>query len=178
MKKIILLLLMSLLMTGCVDDNPISYVEKQLGVKINNAKVEKNKEKEASFLGDGIAYTIIKDIDKNFEKQVKNRKGWSHKPTKLEKTLLYGYKYRIENVPNMEGFEEEAEEGPYVVEGENEKRVVPKMNNAYYYLQDTEWFENDKEKAEERKMDPIPKNFVIAVYDVDNNKLYYYEYDS
>lgn len=52
------------------------------------------------------------------------------------------------------------------------------MNNAYYYLQDTEWFENDKEKAEERKMDPIPKNFVIAVYDVDNNRLYYYEYDS
>ena len=58
-------------MTACVNDNPISYVENQLGVKLNNAKVEKNKEKEASFLGDGIAYTIIKDIDKNFEKQVK-----------------------------------------------------------------------------------------------------------
>ena len=164
-------------MTGCVDDNPISYVEKQLGVKINNAKVEKNNEKEESFLGDGTAYTIIKNINRKFEKQVKNRKDWSHKPTKLERLLLYGYKYRIEKGPNIKPFEEEMEEGPYVTD-DKEKRIVPKMDNAYYYLKDTEWYENEKEKEKERRLDPVPRNFIIAVYDVDNNRLYYYEYDS
>ncbi len=177
MKKIILLLLMSLLMTGCVNDNPISYVENQLGVKLNNAKVEKNKEKEDSFLGDGTAYTIIKNINRKFEKQVKNRKDWSRKPTKLERLLLYGYKYRIEKGPNIEPFEEEMEEEPYVTD-DKEKRIVPKMDNAYYYFKDTEWFENEKEKEKERRLDPVPRNFIIAVYDVDNNRLYYYEYDS
>ena len=41
---------MPILMTACVNDNPISYVENQLGVKLNNAKVEKKKKKKGDWI--------------------------------------------------------------------------------------------------------------------------------
>lgn len=50
------------------------------------------------------------------------------------------------------------------------------MKRKYIIRQLSKDFYQKKEK--ERRMDPVPRNFIIAVYDVDNNRLYYYEYDS
>ena len=166
MKRIIALLIIALLITGCVDDNPISYVEIELGVKINNAKIEKYKDKEDSFNGDGTRFIVLKNVSKDFVNKIKNRKDWSHEPSKVERLALYGGEIKKDYW--TESF----------VTDDNDKMLIPKIKNAYYFSRDTEEYENEKEKIKERKEDPIPRNFIIAVYDVDNNKLYYYEYDS
>ena len=166
MKRIIVLSIIVLLMTGCADDNPISYVENELGLRINNAKIEKYKDKEESFNGDGTRFIVLKNLNKDFVNKIKNKKDWNHKLSKVERLALYGGKIK------KDYFTE-----PFVTD-DNDKMLIPKIKNAYYYFKDTEWFENEKEKEKERRFDPIPRNFIIAVYDVDNNRLYYYEYDS
>lgn len=164
-KKIVLTILILLVLSiccACVKEPPKEIIEKAINIKIKGADVEKHINK--AWVGDGIDYIVLKKIDSGFLEIIKNSSEWSESPSSIVKAILYGGEYQGEWTG-----------GPMLMD-DNDKVLIPKIKHAYYYYKNRfEYTDNDDELTELEKK---TKNFTVAVYDIDNKKLYYCEFDS
>lgn len=159
MKKIIVIALFCLLLSGCIlKNNPNKYLKKSIGIDISSCKIIKNEDAHGGFLGDGTYF--IKATCSKSDEILKQISKWKELP--LSKNLsvaLYGTD------------EEDSKEGYWLID------EIPEIKNGYYYFKDRYADYEDREDDKEL-FNRYSFNFTIAVYDTDTNILYYYEMDT
>lgn len=159
-KKIIYLVFIIITMlSGCAKTTPddVAYISEKIGIDISGSKIIEKTDTHGGFHGDGMMFVQIEINNKKFEQELKNTGKWSQEPSELTEILLYGNE----------------EWSPYIVD-DNGKPLMKKIDNRYYFIiNDTDSNEEDIEWSEMYSV-----NAIVAVYDVDNNILYYYEIDT
>lgn len=159
-KKIIYLVFIIITMlSGCAKTTPddVAYISEKIGIDISGSKIIEKTDTHGGFHGDGMMFVQIEINNKKFEQELKNTGKWSQEPSELTEILLYGNE----------------EWSPYIAD-DNGKPLIKKIENGYYFIiNDTDSNEEDIEWSEMYSV-----NAIVAVYDVDNNILYYYEIDT
>ncbi|MBQ2901392.1 MAG: hypothetical protein IJE49_06040 [Agathobacter sp.] len=111
------------------------------------------------FHGDG-SYYLILDCSENKEKALENVKGWKELPLSSNlQLMMYG-----------------DESGAY---GYNLAEVakIPEITNGYYYFCDRHSQSSDA-NDDTNVLNRASFNFIIAIYDSDTGKMYYFEFDT
>ena len=152
MKKIIILPLL-LLVTGCSilncsNDSIIS----DMGITNNTCEIVKEKDTHSGFLGDGDYFAKIKC---NNLKVSDLTKSWYTLPLSEE----------IKEVTEMKQCNDKDCKNIY------ERYNIPSIDNGYYYFL-------DRQKEDTNINERSSYNFTIAIADLDNSIIYYYELDT
>lgn len=159
-KKIIYLVFIIItILSGCAKTTPddVAYISEKIGIDISGSKIIEKTDTHGGFHGDGMMFAQIEISNKKFEQELKNIGKWSKEPSELTEILLYGNE----------------EWSPYIVD-DNGEPLMKKIENGYYFIiNDTD---SNEENIEWSEMYSV--NAIVAVYDVDNNILYYYEIDT
>ena len=172
MRKICLGLLMALFIpfiaTACSSSNPIEDISETLGVDLSSATILQNMNSHGGFHGDGDTYVkaaFTDDEGKSFVKELENTTGWSKSPlTDNLNIIVYGKRSATEIV------------GPYVA-NDNGETYFPFVSNGYYFFLDRH-NESKNIKDDTNLLKRASFNFTIAIYDIDNHILHYYELDT
>ena len=161
-RKIMLILFVILIVSGCQKQSSIEYVEKNLKIEISDGKVVNELNKEESFNGDGQKIIKININKDKFTDQLKNNKEWNTECNIIINTVLYGYEDENNSI------------APII--SEEDKPIIPKIKKGYYYFKD-----KNNASVNQNNLDYFEQysyNFVVAVYDCKTSILYYCEYDS
>lgn len=159
-KKIIYLVFIIItILSGCayatVDD--VTYISEQIGVDISGSKIIEKEDTHGGFHGDGRMFVQMEINNEDFEQELIKTGKWSQEPSELTEILLYGNE----------------EWNPYIVD-DNGDPLMKQIENGYYFIiNDTD---SDEEDIEWSEMYSV--NAIVAVYDVNNNILYYCEIDT
>lgn len=159
-KKIIYLLFMIItILSGCANNtvNDVTYISEQIGIDISGSEIIEKTDTHGGFHGDGKLIVQVEICNKNFEQELKETGKWSQEPSELTEILLYGNE----------------EWNPYIAD-DNGEPLMKKIENGYYFIINNT--DSNNEDIEWSEMYSI--NAIVAVYDVDNNILYYYEIDT
>lgn len=159
-KKIIYLVFVAItILSGCanttVDD--VTYISEHIGIDISGSEIIEKTDTHGGFHGDGMMFVQIEIDNKNFEQELKKSGKWSQEPSELTEILLYGNE----------------EWSPYIAD-DNGKPLMKKIKNGYYFIINNT--DSNEKESEWEEMSSV--NVIVAVYDVDNNILYYYEIDT
>lgn len=162
MKKFIILLIMTIILITVYIIFNICFgwhIELSSNIEVNIPILSKleYKDTHGGFHGDGETFIKVSLSGKQAEKvidEIKNNKHWKRLP--MSETMNKNSK------------------SPF-----NSNMSIPEVNNGYCFFVDMHSDVNDKYNenemyAEER----FSKNYAVAVYDIDRNILYYYQYDS
>lgn len=155
------------LLTGTDQD-----LKRELGVDISGYTEMTESDNHGGFHGDGeLLYTAYYNAGPaaELEEKLENlageeTSGWKELPmTEVLQAAAYGVKEETRRV------------GPYVtLDGQ---QALPEVTEGYYYFRD-----RHSEAADERDSSQLlprnSQNFTLAVYDAENNVLYYYEGDT
>ena len=154
MKKVIIALFI-LILSGCsypeIEIDRIAMIE----IDNNNCKIKSDLSTHSGFHGDGEYFAHIYCKDMN-EKQLS--KNWKKLPLSeaIKELTNYKYTYDSDHKTMYERYNlSSITEGYYFFLNRN--------NNKYDYVS---------------KNNRIPSNYTIAVYDLNNNIIYYYELDT
>ena len=155
MKKIIILPLL-LLVTGCSIINCSNKsIISDMGINNNTCEIVKEKDTHTGFLGDGDYFAKIKC---NNLKVSDLTKSWYILPLSEE----------LKEVTEMEHCNSKDCKNIY------ERYNIPTINNGYYYFLDRHPDAKDNKNINERSS----YNFTLAIADLDNSIIYYYELDT
>lgn len=153
MKKIIVILIILFLVTGCSNNNAISNLE----LNKDNCKILEEKDTHGGFLGDGDYFARIKCS----KIEDKINKKWKELPISDE----------LKEVTEMEHCDSKSCENIY------KRYNIPNIENGYYYFKD-----RHSESTNTYDYKDINKrssyNFTFAILDKDTNMIYYYELDT
>lgn len=149
MKKIIILLVLLILVTGCINNRNIIN---GMGISNNTCRIVRQKDTHGGFLGDGDYFAKIKC---NNLKVSDLTKSWYKLPLTEE----------LKEVTEMMHCDDKECKNIY------EKYNIPNIENGYYYFLDRQ---NDNTNINER----FSYNFTLAIADLDNSTIYYYELDT
>ena len=149
------------ILTGCnYFQTTEEYIKNQIDIDISFCTIEDDQDKHSGFLGDG--YSIIKaNCSKDYQKLLKQLNHWNKFPLSENLQLvMYGgerngmiYAYHLAEEAN-----------------------IPLISNGYYYFLNRN--SNVKEKDSDDLFSQYSFNFTLALYDIDTNLFYYYEYDT
>ena len=162
MRKIILsvaALCTSVMLAACQSSsNPSGKIGSYLGLDLSGSTVI-SKVETHGFFGDGTTYDVINLDDDNVLQQIQNSSDWNPLPMDETTTaLVYGLSddsYQI---------------GPYLNDNSGNP-IFPEVENGYYRLIDRQ---NDAQDI----LDRPSFNFIVAVFDSDENILYYGKRDT
>lgn len=135
----------------------VTYISEQIGVDISGSKIIEKVDTHGGFHGDGRMFVQMEINNEDFEQELIKTGKWSQEPSELTKILLYGNE----------------EWNPYIVD-DNSDPLMKKIVNGYYFIINDA--DSDEEDIEWSEMYSV--NVIVAVYDVDNNILYYCEIDT
>ena len=109
--------------------------------------------------------TFPDDEGKILGEEIENNKGWNKLPL-------------TDNL-NIAVYGEESASGPVapLITNDNGEVYFPWINNGYYFFLDRH-SESGNEKDDTELFDRMSFNFTIAIYDIDNHTLHYYESDT
>lgn len=160
-----MLLIIIFSLTGCFSPSINKRISKSLGIKIpENIKIE-YEDTHGGFHGDGVTLAKVQFKSKDAEKilsQIKNSDNWRDLPLSENiKLVLYGGKKgSVEYVSDLA------------------KRLeMPKIQSGYWIFIDRFGNEN-KFNDDKLLLDRCSANYTVAIYDIENNILYYCEFDS
>lgn len=159
-KKIIYLVFIIIsILSGCANNtvNDVTYISEQIGIDISGSEIIEKTDTHGGFHGDGKLIVQVEICNKNFEQELKETGKWSQEPSELTEILLYGNE----------------EWSPYIAD-DNGEPLMKKIENGYYFIINNT--DSNNEDIEWSEMYSV--NAIVAVYDVDNNILYYYEIDT
>lgn len=168
MKKSALLiigLVLAFMFTSCLAESNEDYIAKQINLEMPDVLKIEYMDDHGGFHGDGEKFAKIEFDNSNGENilsQIERDARWNELPlTENLNLIMYGgVKNNIEYVFNLA-----------------EKAGIPEMTNGYWYFIDRHSGSKHPEKDTEL-FDRSSFNFTLAIYDVENNKLYYYEFDT
>jgi len=147
-------------------------LKRELGVDISGYTEITESDNHGGFHGDGeLLYTAYynagpaAELEEKLEVLAgKETSGWKKLPmTEVLQTAAYGIKEETRRV------------GPYVtLDGQ---QALPEVTEGYYYFRDRHSQAED-ERDDSQLLQRHSFNFTLAVYDAENNVLYYYEGDT
>lgn len=155
-----LISIVCLALSACSAKKSQEIVSKELGIDVTNGIEISYVDTHEGFHGDGYTHITLKFNDNSILNVIKNDSGWKKFP--MDKTcqiLAYG----IENKTNKIG--------PFLNDGQGNP-LVPKIQNGYWLLIDHHF---------NTKIDILKRssfNFVLGLYDIDNNIIYFYKFDT
>ena len=151
-------------LTGCAGEGntPRAQACRALGVDLTGGVQLAASDSHDGFLGDGLTFAALKFSDDRLARQLENREDW--RPLPLGRTvtaLVYGLE------------EGNRSWGPYVT-GEDGQALIPPVENGRYYFLDRQSDAGRGEGVLERRS----FNFTVALYDADQNTLYFVAMDT
>lgn len=162
MKKCIVLIVLGLIgisISGCTEEK--NHVLTTLEISDAEYTVTCEQDTHGGFHGDGYTYMVI-EFEDDISEQIDEKAGWLELPLdEVTNMLVYGYE------------DEERCVYPYTTGENGNETVIPNIEEGYYYFQ-----EKASVEEEEWMFGKIFTNFVVAIYDQEEQKLYYYEFDS
>mgnify|MGYP000900384322 CR=1 FL=1 len=168
MKKfclVICIFMIAIMVAGCSLGSNQDYIAKQINIDMPNLLTIEYWDDHGGFHGDGEKYAKIEFDNKNglnILSQIENSNRWNEMPlTENLNLIMYGgIKDNMEYAYNL-----------------SEKSGIPEIGNGYWYFIDR----HSKSPNVESDIELFSRhsfNFTLAMYDVDNNTLYYYEFDT
>lgn len=162
MRKIIVTiaaLWLSILMTACQSsNNPSDKIGRALGLNLSDSTVI-SKVETHGFFGDGTTYNVVNCDDDSVLQQIQNSSDWNPLPMDETTTaLVYGL------------FDDSYQIGPYLNDNSGNP-LFPEVANGYYRL-------IDRQNNAQDILDRPSFNFIVAVFDSDENILYYGKRDT
>lgn len=168
--KYIGLMLAAALVCGCsaqTEATVNSYAEK-LGIDVSAGDYEEVVDTHGGFHGDGVTFAYITFSDDSLAGEIEEAEGWNALPMDENVTaLIYG-------VTKVEG-NSVYSNGPYITSGDGQP-LIPRVENGWYYFADRQSEGNIHDSSQVLERASI--NCTVAVYDSDNEKLYYLELDT
>ena len=161
-------------LTGCTSSDK-KEVEEKLQIDLTEANVLSKADSHGGFNGDG---TLVISYDCSaapLNVQLDELKKWQKFPiANVTKRLIVG------KVPSQD---------EPIFTNEDGSHILPDIENGYYFFEDSTPREYRRTGQKEQELqvaegvvivedDYIPLNFVFAIYDTDNNILYYVKADS
>lgn len=154
MKKIIMLFITIFILAGC-NIGRKEYISKIIELNLKDCSIKYEKDTHGGFLGDGDYFARIGcPSARNFSS------NWKSLPLSTA----------IEDVMNIKQCDNECKTV-------FEKYNIPEVKNGFYYFLDRHSDSKDKYSDTEIN-NRLSYNFSIAIYNSDNNILYYYELDT
>lgn len=159
---ILLLAVAALLTASCSaggeeESNEVTTI---LGMNVSNGTVITNTDSHGGFHGDGVAFLEIQFDDESCLNQIEGSSTWRELPVSENvKALIYG----------------SGMAGPYITEGGN--TLFPQADNGYYYFQDRH-SKSTNPKDDSQVLGRASFNLTVALYDSDEQTLYYCEFDT
>lgn len=167
MKKLFCILCVVLFiccLTSCSSNGKINDISNTLGVDISDGTIISNIDTHGGFHGDGYIFVEMNFDDtagENMAAHIAGINGWRSLPLSENlQTVVYG---------KDDG---DVHYGPFI-----DDNTIPAVEHGYYYFYDRHSDSNNP-KDDTDILKRYSFNFTIAIYDTDNNNLYYYELDT
>lgn len=165
----------AVLLIGCLagcpsgsETNDISYISRTLGIDLAGGTVLSSEDTHGGFHGDGdtcVKISFDDDSGAALADTMADNSDWCAFPLSDNlQTVVYG---RVDG---------DAQYGPYLTDDKGAS-IIPPIEHGYYYFYDRH-SESNNPKDDTELLSRASLNFTIALYDTDNNKLYYYELDT
>ncbi|MBQ7131272.1 MAG: hypothetical protein IJO29_01755 [Oscillospiraceae bacterium] len=141
--------------------NAKECIASNLDINTDSAQVNTVINSSRNFHGDGHTFISLGFADNPITDEIKQKENWKQLPlTDNLTSLVYGK----ENVYNG-------------ITNDDDELLIPQIENGYYY------FENRHSDAKNRYgdsdvFDLVSYNYTIAIYDEDENILYFYSLDT
>ena len=158
MKKIVILLIILFLVSGCSLLNCSNEsIISDMGIKDTTCEILEEKDTHGGFLGDGDYFARIKCS----KIEDKLNKKWKELPISSE----------LKEVTEMKQCNEKNCKDIY------ERYNIPNIENGYYYFEDRH--SESTNKYDDKDINKRSSyNFTFAILDKDTNMIYYYELDT
>lgn len=153
MKKVLLLLFFCIILSGCVSKKNIGII---LNQDLSNCILVNQSDSHSGFLGDGETYALFDCKDSRID--VSN---WRSLPLSLNINEAFNLVTCTSSTCGT------------VMERYN----IPNIENGFYYFIDNNNEANNK-YDDTYLNNRSSYNYSLAIYDVDNSKLYFYELDT
>lgn len=161
-RKLIILISALLIISSCLSScsyefNAKEYIEANLDINTESAQIDTVIAPTPSFNGDGDTYVVLNFSGNPILEEIKEKDNWKQLPLTDNLTALV---YGKENVCNG-------------ITNDDDELLIPQIENGYYY------FENRHSDAKNKYgdsdvFDLVSYNYTIAIYDEDENILYFY----
>ncbi|MFI3171512.1 MAG: hypothetical protein R3Y58_03940 [Eubacteriales bacterium] len=162
MKKCIVIIVTVLIcigIGGCTKEK--NQVLTTLEISDAEYTVTCEQDTHGGFHGDGYTFMVI-EFEDDISEQIDEKARWLELPLdEVTNMLVYGYE------------DEERCVYPYTTGENSDETLIPDIEEGYYYFAERVSTEDD-----EWMFGKIFKNFVVTIYDKQEQKLYYYEFDS
>lgn len=153
----------AVILTGCFlrvgsgDDYWQQHISESLGIDASDGMVVNSYDDHSGFHGDGCSYVVLSFDDELLEQGISSPGGWKKLPLNHNlETLIYGTRTETKAT------------GPFI------GITIPRVNEGYWYFYDRQGDTEDDGLVLSRSS----YNYTIAIYDTENDLLYYCEYDT
>lgn len=157
-----------MIFSSCSSENQTDELSKTLGINLDEGTIIENLDTHGGFHGDGYTYIKISfkdDLGKIITDEIKNNEDWCSLPfTDNLHTAVYGKETNSSSI------------GPIVTKNEGQI-LFPSIKNGYYFFFNRQ-NGNSNPKDDSNFFNQYSYNFTIALYDPNENVLYYYELDT
>ena len=159
-----------LLLPACGAQTPQEAISGALGIDVSNCDLVSASDDHGGFHGDGITFVELSCADSGVLDQIREDNNWKVFPLdRAVQALVYGVTERI-------GTEESgimiSQTGPYLTDDDNNP-LVPEIQEGYYRLID-----RHTEAGESDILSRHSFNFTLALYDTENDTLYFCKMDT
>lgn len=178
--RVFLLAMVITMLTACSSNDETDNLSTVLGVDLSDGTISQSTDSHGGFHGDGITFIKMTFADNKaslLAQEIEKATMWNKLPlTDNLSTAVYGKESETESHRGL------------VIDDEG-NRLIPKVNNGYYFFYDRSSESKDPKDPKDSKDPKDPKddtdlfnrysyNFTIALYDTDTQTLYYYELDT
>lgn len=126
------------------------YISEELGINVAVGDVAEYSDTHGGFHGDGELYAEITFSDDSVEQEILKSEDWKSYPDKTVSSVVE------------------------IFDDSDDLHSLPDITNGYYYLENRSDETDDVTKI----MSGSSFNFTLAIYDADNEVMYYYELDT
>lgn len=155
-------------LAACSSDSETTDISKTLGIDLSGGTVVSSEDTHGGFHGDGdtcVEISFDDDSGTALADAISDNDNWCAFPLSNNlQAVVYG---RVDG---------NAKYGPYITDDEGAP-IIPQIEHGYSYFYDRH-SESNNPKDDTELLNRYSMNFTIALYDTDNNKLYYYELDT
>lgn len=164
----LLILTLLFILSGCGTERPdkvVDEISEVLGVDVSAGEVVSESDSHGGFHGDGSGVIEIHFADTAFSEQIEGNEEWKLLPlTENLTALVYGVHTESSSV------------GPMIHNGDGIP-VIPEVESGYYFFLDRHSQSTDP-KDDSEVLGRASYNFTIAIFDTENQILYYMELDT
>ena len=163
---VLLALLLAAGLTGCGGESntPRAQACRALDMDLTGGSQLAASDTHGGFHGDGLTFVSLQFSNDRVARELENRQDWQPLPLSRTVTALaYGLEMGAWSW------------GPYVT-GEDGERIIPPVQNGLYYFQDRS--PGVAKKGSIPEQPPVITNFTVAIYDTDQDILYYAAMDT